>query len=132
MEWAAEEFGGLMDPIRVAVPSRSSGGLAFWLLEVWRRWSRRSGRSGRGAGGEDGRQLTVVESLMVGPRQRVHLVRCGREHFLVATGADGVSNLIQVGANALRGDDSRVDPRVDPKVDPRVVGLPTYGDERWN
>jgi hypothetical protein len=124
MKWAAKQFGGMIDPIRVVAPSRASsrggGGVALSMLEVWRRWMSRWSRTRTGRAGDNGRQLAVVESLFVGPRQRVHLVRCGREHFLVATSADAVSSLISVGADALR------------KEDPQVVGLPTYGDEKWN
>jgi hypothetical protein len=54
------------------------------------------------------RQLALEETLVLGPKQRVHLLRCGTEQFLAGTGADGVLSLLRVGQvppnEAVKGD----------------------------
>jgi flagellar biogenesis protein FliO len=40
----------------------------------------------------------LLESLALGPRQRVVLMRCGQERFLVGLGSDGVRTIVAVRA----------------------------------
>jgi len=39
------------------------------------------------------KQMQVLETLSLGPKQRLVLVRCGEEKFLVGSGADGVRTI---------------------------------------
>jgi hypothetical protein len=64
------------------------------LLRLWQWWlDLRTADRARSAK----RHLTLEETLVLGPKQRVHLLRCGTERFLAGTGADGVSSLLRVG-----------------------------------
>ena len=70
-------------------------GLAGWLLRVWR--SRSAGRDGRA------RRMQIVETLPVGGRRQLMLVRCGEEHFLVGGGAESITAIVKVAS----GEDGR-------------------------
>jgi flagellar biogenesis protein FliO len=42
-------------------------------------------------------RLTIVETLPLGGRQQVILVRCDEESFLVGTGVNGVGTIVRLG-----------------------------------
>ena len=64
-------------------------GLAGWLVKAYREY-RAGGRSGRR------KHMRVVETLALGARQKLVLVTCGGERFLVGTGSDNVSTIVRV------------------------------------
>jgi hypothetical protein len=69
-------------------------GLASWLLHQLKNCRRLlSGQVGLA----DEKELSIVETLDVGLRQRVLLLRCGEERFLVGTGPAGVQAITRVG-----------------------------------
>ena len=67
-------------------------GLAGWLLRMWR--SRASLREGRV------RRVRLVETLAVGGKRQLMLVRCGEEHFLVGAGAESITTIVKVAESA--------------------------------
>jgi hypothetical protein len=76
---------------RKNVEGAKVGGVAGWLLAwahaLWTGgWARAEGK----------RQMNVVETLSLGGRKQLHLVRCGTEHFLVGTGAESVETIVPV------------------------------------
>jgi flagellar biogenesis protein FliO len=42
------------------------------------------------------KQLFLLETMVLGPKQRVVLMRCGHERFLVGMGAEGVTSVVRV------------------------------------
>ncbi len=68
-------------------------GLAGWLMEAWRR--RRPMRE------RVGKTLQVVETLPLGARRQLVLVRCGEEYFLVGGGLEGIQAIVKVDAASL-------------------------------
>ena len=64
-----------------------------WLTRAARWWRQREIASLRR---KAKRQMFLVESLVVGPKQRVVLLRCGSERFLVGTGAEGILSIVPV------------------------------------
>jgi len=68
-------------------------GLAGWLMEAWRR--RRTMRE------RVGRTLQVVETLTLGARRQLVLVRCGEEYFLAGGGLESIQTIVKVGAASL-------------------------------
>ncbi len=70
-------------------------GPAAWLKQLGRWWRQRS-RSERRRRAK--RRLFLLESVTLGPRQRVVLMRCGHERFLVGLGSDGVRTIVAVRA----------------------------------
>ncbi len=74
---------------------RKIGGFVGWVSEMSRWWQKRVMRERRR---EAKRQMFLVESIQLGPRQRVVLLRCGGDRFLVGTGADGIQSIVRVGA----------------------------------
>lgn len=79
---------------RMDEPMRA-GGPAAWLKQFGRWWRQRSRREQRRRAK---RRLFLLESLALGPRQRVVLMRCGQERFLVGLGSDGVRTIVAVRA----------------------------------
>ncbi len=84
------EFGSAKRP---AVPLAESGGLARLAMRVWHWWKARGLAQQRRAAKK---QLFLLETLTLGPKQRVVLMRCGAERFLVGTGAEGVTSVVRV------------------------------------
>jgi flagellar biogenesis protein FliO len=70
------------------------GGLARLVWQVWRRWKARGMRQRRR---DAKRQMFLVESMVLGPKQRVVLMRCGAERFLVGMSAEGITSVVRVG-----------------------------------
>lgn len=68
-------------------------GLASWLLQAW---SRRSSLRER-----VGRRLQLVETLPVGGKRQLMLVRCGEEFFLVGGGLESIATIVKVDGNGL-------------------------------
>jgi flagellar biogenesis protein FliO len=63
-------------------------GLAGWLLGFVR------GRRGMRHGQQ--RLMKVIETLPVGGKRQLMLVRCGDEHFLVGGGFESVETIVRV------------------------------------
>ena len=63
-------------------------GLAGWLLGFVRR--RRSARQGQQ------KLMRVVETLPLGGKRQLMLVRCGEEHFLLGGGLESVETIVRV------------------------------------
>ncbi|MBS1798848.1 MAG: flagellar biosynthetic protein FliO [Acidobacteria bacterium] len=72
----------------MSVVDRQSG-LVGWLLSRWRGRARFRDRSVR--------QMQLLETLSVGGKRQLALVRCGREQFLVGMGAEAVSTIVKIG-----------------------------------
>ena len=70
-------------------------GLAGWILGLVRGW-----RSERAT---QLKQMRLVETLALGGRRQLMLVRCGGEHFLVGGGVDSVETIVQVKADGTEG-----------------------------
>lgn len=64
-------------------------GLVGWLLNMWSSRARLRDRSVR--------QMQLLETLSVGGKKQLVLVRCGNEQFLVGMGAETVSTIVRVG-----------------------------------
>jgi flagellar biogenesis protein FliO len=45
------------------------------------------------------RSMKVLETLQLGGRRQLMLVRCGQQQFLVGAGVDGVQTIVAVAAN---------------------------------
>jgi flagellar biogenesis protein FliO len=73
------------------------GGLAGVAVRGWRWWRARILAQERRTAKK---QLFLVETLVLGPKQRVVLMRCGAERFLVGTGAEGVTSVVRVTESA--------------------------------
>ena len=69
-------------------------GLAGWLMEIWRRRMTQRERVGR--------TLQVIETLPVGARRQLVLVRCGEEYFLVGGGLESIQTMVKVEGAALQ------------------------------
>jgi flagellar biogenesis protein FliO len=80
-------------------------GLAGWLLRWWRQRSMREVRR------QAKRQMFILETLVLGPKQRMVLMRCGSERFLVGTGSEGIQSVVRV-ADAAASGEERADPSV--------------------
>ncbi len=65
-------------------------GLLQGLVRGWK-----SGFARRDASAS--RQMRVIETLTIGPKKHLVLVSCGRERFLVGTGADRVQRDVLIG-----------------------------------
>lgn len=77
----------------------AAGGVAGWLLEAARLvWN----RSARVRAVE--RELQIVETLALGGRKQLLLVRCGGERFLVGTGPDTVQTIVQIAGAEIAAD----------------------------
>jgi len=72
-------------------------GLAGWLLRIWR--SRASLREGRV------RTLQLLETMPVGGKRQLMLVRCGEEHFLVGGGPESITAIVKVAGSAVQSGD---------------------------
>jgi len=67
------------------------GGLAGWLLEASRWWKLRGKQQRRR---KARRRMLILESIVLGPKQRLVLLRCGNERFLVGTGPEGIHTIV--------------------------------------
>jgi flagellar biogenesis protein FliO len=61
-------------------------GITGWLLEVFSAGSLR----------RENRSLELIETLPLGPKRQLMLVRCEQDKFLVGCGADGISSIVRV------------------------------------
>ena len=95
-----------------AAEAQAVGGVAGWLMQATEWWKQRGVRDRRRA---EKRQMFIVESIQLGPKQRVVLLKCGGDRFLVGTGAEGIQSIVRVGAVPLTGE----------------LPVVTGGDERW-
>ncbi len=79
-----------------------SGEIASGMgLVGWVQASMRSLKA-RQEGRESSRQMKVLETLTLGPKRQLVLVRCGDDCFLVGTGSDSVTAIerVEMGARA--------------------------------
>lgn len=76
-------------------PVFALGGVAGWCWQLGERWRRRLAQ-GRERAAK--RQMFILESLQVGPKQRVVLLKCGDDRFLIGTGPEGIQSIARVGA----------------------------------
>ena len=76
--------------------SVEGSGLAGWLLALVK------GLKARQESRESGKQMKVLETLALGPKKQLLLVRCGEETFLIGTGAENVMAIerVDLGAKA--------------------------------
>ncbi len=74
-------------------------GFAGWLTEMWRRRMTLRERVGR--------TLQVVETLPVGARRQLMLIRCGEEYFLVGGGLDSIQTMVKVEGASVPQEGSR-------------------------
>ena len=88
------------------------GGLAGLVVRGWRWWKVRGLAQKRRAAKK---QLFLLETMVLGPKQRIVLMRCGTERFLVGTGAEGVTSVV------------RIEDGLEPEGLPLVAG----GDGLW-
>jgi flagellar biogenesis protein FliO len=88
------------------------GGLAGLVVRGWRWWRARALEQQRRTAKK---QLFLLETMVLGPKQRVVLMRCGAERFLVGVGAEGVTSVV------------RVEDGPAPEELPQLVG----GDGHW-
>lgn len=63
-------------------------GLVGTLLKIW------TGR--HTAGGRQVRQMELLETLSLGPKRQLMLVRCGDEQFLVGGGLDRIETIVKM------------------------------------
>jgi len=63
-------------------------GLAGWLLQTW--------NARRGLRDRAGRRLQLIETLPVGPKRQLMLVRCGDEYFLAGGGLESIRTIVKV------------------------------------
>jgi flagellar biogenesis protein FliO len=80
-----------MDEHNTIAAGQRQHGLASWLLQAW---SQRSSLRERA-----GRRLQLVETLSVGGKRQLMLVRCGEEHFLVGGGLESIGTIVKVDVN---------------------------------
>ena len=64
-------------------------GLAEWLLRTARAWH-------AGARGERKKHMRVVETLTLGTKNKLVLVSCGGERFLVGAGGESIGTIVRV------------------------------------
>ena len=74
-------------------------GLAGWLLRMWN--SRVTLRDGRA------RRMQLMETLPMGGKRQLMLVRCGDEHFLVGSGVESITTIVKVAVGSGRSEDER-------------------------
>jgi len=67
------------------------GGLAGWLMKAGRWWKVRGKQQRRR---KARRRMFILESIVLGPKQRLVLLRCGNERFLVGTGPEGIHTIV--------------------------------------
>jgi len=67
-------------------------GLAGLLLRLWS--DRRVARAGRT------QQMELLETLPLGGRRQLMLVRCAGERFLVGGGVDSVETIVKIGEDS--------------------------------
>jgi hypothetical protein len=67
-------------------------GLAGGILRWWQQARLRQQHKGAE------RQLVIQETLALTPKQRILLLQCGSERFLVATGQDGAPSIVRLDA----------------------------------
>ncbi len=63
-------------------------GLLGTVINVYKRW--RSNATQASAA----RQLQILETITLGPKKQLLLVRCGARQFLVGTGAESVQAIV--------------------------------------
>ncbi len=78
--------------------TQTIGGVAGMVLQGWRWWRARGLAQQRRLAKK---QLFLLETMVLGPKQRVVLMRCGAERFLVGLGAEGVTSVVRVANGAL-------------------------------
>ena len=76
----------------VMTSERPWGGVVGIVIDLMR--GRRRARAER--------SLKVLETLQLGGRRQLLLVRCGQHQFLVGTGADGVQTIVAVAADEVQ------------------------------
>ena len=91
---------GQQDAIFGGFGTSRQTGFAGWLLDLTRWWRQRELRGRRQ---QAQRQLTIVETLPLGPRKELVLVSCAGERFLVGTGSEGVQVVVRVGLDRVFG-----------------------------
>ena len=69
---------------------RETGGWAGWVIRTLQR-----GRDGLVAR-RTAKTMQVLETLPLGGRRQLALVRCGEDEFLVGMSGDGVSTIVPV------------------------------------
>jgi hypothetical protein len=69
------------------------GGAVGLLMSGWRWWQARGLEQQRRTAKKE---LFLLETMVLGPKQRVVLMRCGNERFLVGMGAEGVTSVVRV------------------------------------
>jgi len=69
----------------------TAGGLAGWLIEAGRWWKLRGKQQQRR---KARRRMFILETIVLGPKQRLVLLRCGDERFLVGTGPEGIQTIV--------------------------------------
>jgi flagellar biogenesis protein FliO len=93
-------------------PLQKFGGLALLLLRGWHWWRVRGLAQQRR---KARKQLFLLETMVLGPKQRVVLMRCGAERFLVGMGAEGVTSVVRVEESSVSDD----------------LPLNAHGDDSW-
>ena len=89
--------------IVMAAPEGAIGGFAGWVLEMLRvGWLRAVVRREGGT-----RQMAVMETLPLGGRKQLMLVKCGETQFLVGTGAESVQTIVRVDGDKVEGSKAR-------------------------
>ena len=68
------------------------GGVVGFVIDLVR---------GRGVARTE-RSLKILETLQLGGRRQLMLVRCGQQQFLVGSGADGVQTIVAVVADEVQ------------------------------
>lgn len=81
MQWAAWR--------EKSAANASQHGLAGVLLRLWA--DRRAAKAG------DSRQMELLETLSLGGRRQLMLIRCGDERFLVGGSLDGIETMVKLG-----------------------------------
>ncbi len=69
---------------------KRQNGLVAVLLDLWSK--RRTAREGRV------RQMEILETLSLGGKRQVMLIRCGEDRFLIGAGAEHVIAIVRVGS----------------------------------
>ena len=70
-----------------------SAGVGVWLVESVREWL-------AGAPRQRKKQMRVVETLALGAKNKLVLVSCGGERFLVGTGSETIGTIVRVRGEA--------------------------------
>ena len=89
------------EPMEQVQETAVVAGFAGWIGQAGRWWRDRDSRQRSRAGK---RQMFIVETLSVGPKQRVVLLRCGGDQFLVGTGPEGIQSITRVGEIPVTGE----------------------------